>query len=1206
MEKKEIGFHLLLDIVLKQFYRGESDEIIKHALPLYHEYLGCSMVAILTNEGNQFAYPEHALENHSWKQIKDKVLFKTDSSLELESNGLMYYKFRLGEIGQFVIACDFGLPEDVKNSLQQVVTQLSRCMNRADEEQHIKLMLNLLDNSSGSFVISHESGSLYYVNKCAEHLLGFTQSECYLYSVSDFELYFDTTQKWEEHVVYLREHTTQLVEGEILNQRTKKITPVEVMAKHITINQNSYIIADIRDISQRKEYQNQLLETTQKHARILWEMTDVVYSLRVSDKKLLFLTPSVIKLFEEDLEDDYSGTNLIERVIYKEDVSVYQVIKEELEITGEFSVKHRISTKNGKIKWVIHKGKYVLDEHNVPIQVVGLIIDNSHQRMAEEQLEQERKLKDLLIDIASTYINLDLTKLSSTINDSLEKMGKFVSADRAYIFDYDFEAETTTNTYEWCADGISPEIDNLQDLPIMYFPQWVAAHKIGEPFYVPSVQELFEEDMLGLRAILEPQGIKSLITLPMLDGEELVGFVGFDSVTNYHNYSENETKLLFLYGQMLINIRGRQMREKQLALKEEKYRNIIKNMNLGLLEINLEDEIVFANQSFCKMSGYNNDDLKGKKGSDFYGSIDYRESYHSDLSELDNITDLKNEIEVFNKQGERKWWYYSVSPQFSDKGELTGYIGVQLDITGQKELERELERAKASSDAAANAKQLFLASMSHEIRTPLNVIIGMIRQLSKEKLNDQQVFYVKQSELSARHLLTILNNILDVAKIESAEIDMNHKEFNVHSLVQNVHSILFAQAKEKNLLFVIDVDSTIQPCLIGDEVRIRQVLFNLIGNAIKFTDYGKVEVSIIILESNPEIQRIQFKVVDTGIGMSEQFVSKVFEKFSREYDSTAGRRFEGTGLGMSIASDLVRMMHGDLKITSVKGKGTTVYFELELPVGKLENLVQIRNHTESPDYSDKTILLVEDNEMNRFIAIQSLEVLNCAIDEAENGRIAVEMVKRKEYDLILMDILMPEMDGMEATKIIRNELMQKTPIVALTANAFKHDIDTYLAAGMDDFITKPFDENDFLRKIEHQLNKSSSQLNAPVSVEASSFQSPIENQKLYDLSYLIELSRGRHEFVKKMMILFCNLIEENANIIEDAYRQQDLKTIQQTAHRIKPSVNQMGVHSLSDKIRELELYSMQNGSWDLLGKLIQTILGTLRLVVSEIREKELE
>ncbi len=691
----------------------------------------------------------------------------------------------------------------------------------------------------------------------------------------------------------------------------------------------------------------------------------------------------------------------------------------------------------------------------------------------------------------------------------------------------------------------------------------------------------------------------------MLDGIELVVFVGFVSVTKYHNYSENETKLLFLYGQMLINIRNRQMREKQLALKEEKYRNIIKNMNLGLLEINLEDDIVFANQSFCKMSGYSNDDLKGKKGSDFYGNIDYRESYHSDLSELDNITDLKNEIEVFNKQGERKWWYYSASPQFSDKGELTGYIGVQLDITGQKELERELERAKASSDAAANAKQLFLASMSHEIRTPLNVIIGMIRQLNKEKLNDQQVFYVKQSELSARHLLTILNNILDVAKIESSEIDMNNKEFNVHSLVQNVHSILYAQAKEKNLLFNIHVDAKIEPCLIGDEVRIRQVLFNLIGNAIKFTDYGKVEVSIDILESSTEKQKLQFKVVDTGIGMSEQFVTKVFEKFSREYDHTTARRYEGTGLGMSIASDLVRMMQGELLVSSVKGQGTTVFFELELPVGKLENLVQIPHNANNNDYSDKSILLVEDNEMNRFIAIQSLEVLNCAIDEAENGKIAVEMIQRKKYDLILMDILMPEMDGLEATKIIRNDFQLRTPIIALTANAFKHDIETYLAAGMNDIITKPFDESDFIRKIEHQFNRQIAYIEEPVQDNFNMNHSH-DSQKLYDLTYLIELSRGRLEFVKKMMVLFCNLVEENSNLIEQAFQQKDLKTIQQTAHRIKPSVNQMGVHSLTDKIRELELYSIQSGSWEILGNLVDTVLTILRKVVHQIREKELD
>ncbi len=819
-------------------------------------------------------------------------------------------------------------------------------------------------------------------------------------------------------------------------------------------------------------------------------------------------------------------------------------------------------------------------------------------KKSNTELDQELKLQEVLIDIASTYINLDPKDVENTINKSLAKMGLFVSSDRAYIFDYDFEKGSTSNTYEWCNEGVSPEIDHLQQIPIEYFPQWVEQHQKGEAFYIPDVSALEDDGEGGLKSVLEPQGIKSLIAIPLLDGEELIGFVGFDSVKKHYDYSEKEKRLLFLFGQMLINIRNRQKWDNQLRLQEEKYRNIIANMNLGLLEVNLNDVIQYANQSFCDMSGYSLEELKGQRAAELFVAEHNRQTVYDKNEQRQKAVSDSYEIQVSDKNGQPHWWFISGAPQYNDKGQLIGSIGIHLDITAQKRLEQELAKAKTFAEAAAKAKELFLANMSHEIRTPLNVIIGMIRQLTKENLTTDQHFYVKQSESSAKHLLTILNNVLDIAKIESGDMEIVQEAFSPSALAYNVHSIMYSQARDKNLEFKLNVSPDIKPVLKGDETRLRQVLINLVGNAVKFTQKGNIKLSVDLLEESPETQKLCFEVSDTGIGMSEDFVSRIFDKFSQEHNSS-NRKYEGTGLGMAISHDLIQLMGGKMEVQSTKNEGTNCRFELSFPVGNPDSLVSKSQQIKEGTFKGKKALLVEDNEMNRFIAIQSLDYLGFETTEAENGLIATERIREQNFDIVLMDIQMPVMDGVEATTFIRETLNNQTPIIALTANAFKHDIDLYLKKGMNDFITKPYDEQDFFRKIEHVLSLAYNVL------QADSTQSETKHDKpLYDLGQLEKISRGNPDFTQKMIAIFIGLSKENTAKLEAALAHDDLETIQKTAHKIKPSIDQMGIESLKEVVRKVEKYDLAAGSRQELSQLVGSIIGVLGAVVRELEEKK--
>lgn len=633
------------------------------------------------------------------------------------------------------------------------------------------------------------------------------------------------------------------------------------------------------------------------------------------------------------------------------------------------------------------------------------------------------------------------------------------------------------------------------------------------------------------------------------------------------------------YCGFIKDISERKNNEEVLKLQEEKYRNIIANMNLGLLEVDLNDTIIYANQSFCDMLDYSLDELKGKGAAQLFVLDGYKNLiYDKNQLRQKRLSD-GYEIEVKDKNGDHKWWFVSGAPNYNDKGQLIGSIGIHLDITKQKALEKELAKAKSIAEAAAKAKELFLANMSHEIRTPLNVIIGMIRQLTKEDLTRDQHFYVNQSETSAKHLLTILNNILDIAKIESGDLDIVGGPFSPSALIYNVHSILYSQAKDKNLSFKLNVSPALKPVLIGDDTRLRQILINLVGNAIKFTQEGSISLNVDVTAETSSHQTILFEVIDTGIGMSEEFIARIFDKFSQEQNES-NRNYEGTGLGMAIAYDLIRLMGGAMTVESTKNEGTTFRVEISFPVGDAGKLVSNNKQINQDTFKGRKALLVEDNEMNRFIAIQSLKYLGFEIMEAENGKIAIEMAGKHPFDIIFMDIQMPVMDGRAATTYIRNVLQLKTPIIGLAANAFKHDIEMYLSQGMNDFITKPYDEEDFFRKIDHILNQPGYQNPAGNTELSLLMDPPSQKGKGYDLSQLKKMSRGNRDFVVQMVNVFITLTTDAVNRMEVALQHKKYAEISKTAHKIKPSIDQMGITSLKEVVRKIEKYDPESASVD--------------------------
>lgn len=364
---------------------------------------------------------------------------------------------------------------------------------------------------------------------------------------------------------------------------------------------------------------------------------------------------------------------------------------------------------------------------------------------------------------------------------------------------------------------------------------------------------------------------------------------------------------------------------------------------------------------------------------------------------------------------------------------------------------------KEEAEQSAHFKQLFLANMSHEIRTPLNAVVGMTNLLLDKNPREDQLRYLKAMKQASNNLLGIINDILDLSKIEAGKIIIEHVDYNLRETIESVYQTLYLKAEETHLSFNYNIDASLPEWIIGDSVRLTQILINLAGNAIKFTpEHGTVLINVQRL--NDEL--IRFEVKDTGVGIAPEKLSHIFESFSQERSDTT-RKFGGTGLGLTISKQLVELQDSVLEVTSKKNQETVFWFDLKLIEGNPPIKKEATVHRTGPHNNPLMVLLVEDQPMNQMVATDTLEGLfeGIIVEIASNGKIAVEMAAQKKYDMIFMDIHMPVMDGYEATKIIRSteNLNSNVPILALTANVIKEEVDKCLEVGMDRHLAKPFD-----------------------------------------------------------------------------------------------------------------------------------------------------
>nr|WP_294784633.1 response regulator [uncultured Flavobacterium sp.] len=504
-------------------------------------------------------------------------------------------------------------------------------------------------------------------------------------------------------------------------------------------------------------------------------------------------------------------------------------------------------------------------------------------------------------------------------------------------------------------------------------------------------------------------------------------------------------------------------------------------------------------------------------------------------------------------------------------GAVIGYHIVK-QFRRQHFLIKELDIAEKKASVAAQAKENFLANMSHEIRTPLSGILGFTNLLQKRPLDDTAAEFAASIQRSGENLMTIVNDILDLSKIEAGMMRITPGIFSINGLLNSVETLFSERVKEKKLTISSKVDNSIPDTLVGDATRLTQILVNLIGNAIKFTHQGSVNIEVYKKQQNENEVILGFKITDTGIGIDKDKLTEVFDRFNQGEESTT-RNYGGTGLGLSIVKKLILLQDGDIEVSSKQGKGTTFSFYIPYGIAKEQlNTIPEVNIEHFKDISNipLRVLVVDDNAINQSLMKHLLSQWNITFEMASNGQEAVEYLRKKECDLVLMDLQMPQMDGYTAVQQIRELLKLDTPIIAMTAHALPGERERCLSRGMNEYISKPIKEEELFKMIASFGLKESK----PEAIKS------FENNPVFeciDLTYMQSVSGGNKGFEQTVTKQFIDNVPLHLEQLTTAYQNEDFKVVKLRAHDLQSSAAIMGLLPLiQEKLDLLEICCDQN------------------------------
>ncbi len=605
-------------------------------------------------------------------------------------------------------------------------------------------------------------------------------------------------------------------------------------------------------------------------------------------------------------------------------------------------------------------------------------------------------------------------------------------------------------------------------------------------------------------------------------------------------------------------------------LRESQYaRSLIEASLDPLVVISTEGKITDMNEAMENITGVLRNKLTGTDFKNYFTDPQKARKVYQEVFEKGFVTDYPLTI----KDGKLTEVLFNGSVYKDGKGSVMGAVVVARDMTEQKRFEKELIEAKISADLArgiaedektnaefakqiaedaVRAKQQFLSNMSHEIRTPMNAIIGFTKVVLKTNLNEKQKEYINAIKISGDSLIVLINDILDLAKVDAGKMTFEKVPFKLSAPISSMMLFFDTKIRENNLQLIKRYDVSIPEVLIGDPVRLQQILLNLISNAVKFTSQGSITVSVSLMEEDDEKVVIEFSVSDTGIGIPADKLLKIFDNF-QQANSKTSRLFGGTGLGLAIVKQLVEAQEGTIKVQSKMGQGSTFSFTLSFKKTNIRIEAESDHGIElEPVIKNIKVLVVEDIALNRLLMKTLLEDFGFEIDQAENGKVAIEMLKNNSYDIILMDLQMPEMNGFEAAGHIRTSMGSSIPIIAITADVTTVDVDKCKSVGMNDYISKPINEKVLYKKIVGLVKQ-------PALAKQHIENIKTNDLKCIDLAYLTHRTKSDSKLMIEMISLYLEQTPPLIQAMKKSLQDKNWDMLYDATHKIIPSFSIMGI-----------------------------------------------
>ena len=682
--------------------------------------------------------------------------------------------------------------------------------------------------------------------------------------------------------------------------------------------------------------------------------------------------------------------------------------------------------------------------------------------------------------------------------------------------------------------------------------------------------------------------------------------------------AEHKWALELLHANKALALQNKENEKSAAALILANYaRGLIEASRDPLVTISPEGKITDMNEALANVTGMTREELKGTDFFDYFTEPQRAREVYQEVFAKGFVAD--SPLTLRHIDGKLTDVLFNGSVYKDSEGKVVGVVIVARDTTEQQKLTRELteaivfaelatgfaeearvkaENATLIAESAVKSKQQFLSNMSHEIRTPMNAIIGFTKVLLKTELTTRQKEYLTAIKLSGDALIVLINDILDLAKVDAGKMQFEQVPFKMTTSLSAMLHLFETKIHEKNLKLIREFDSKIPDILVGDPVRLHQIIINLVSNAVKFTNKGKITMSVRLISENDESVRIQFSVSDTGIGIPENKIERVFENFQQASSGTS-RLYGGTGLGLAIVKQLVEAQNGTINVRSKVGEGSTFSFELEFLKSGSEIFIEPQIDEFEGDVKNVRVLVAEDIPLNQLLMKTLLDDFGFECEIAENGRIAVEKLQNKTFSVVLMDLQMPMMNGFEATDYIRNVLHSDIPIIALTADVTTVDLAKCKAVGMNDYIAKPVDERLLYGKIVGAVKKTNS------TEGLKDGESP-ENQifKYTDLDYLTRRTKSNPELMMEMITLYLDQTPALVSTMKRSTQEKDWKSLYSAVHKLIPSFSIMGINAnFENMAKKVQEYASTQQQSDGILDLVMQLEVVCTKACEELREE---